>query len=94
MGECDQAKFERLAALPCLTVERGVNKRYRKLIDCALQGGDIQLARETFAIMSEKGKLNPLTQYLMYKVSLKDGDEEFGAKDIALVVIRLLNILM
>ncbi len=45
---------------------------------CALASQDPGSAREIFSQMSSDAKTAPLTQYLMFKVALRSGDQEAG----------------
>lgn len=45
---------------------------------CALAGQDPGSAREAFSQMSSDAKAAPLTQYLLFKVALRSGDQEAG----------------
>jgi hypothetical protein len=54
------------------------NKNFRKMILCALNRHDLAAAREMFHRMPASSKTAPLTQYLMFKVSLRSGDREQG----------------
>lgn len=51
---------------------------YRKIIQSALTRHDHAAAREAYYKMSESGKDEPVTRYLMYKSGLRGGDTELG----------------
>ncbi|ORY11635.1 meiosis protein SPO22/ZIP4 like-domain-containing protein [Clohesyomyces aquaticus] len=48
----------------------------RKIILCALARHKYAAARNAFSKMSESGRDEPITQYLMYKVALQKGDSD------------------
>ena len=50
----------------------------RKIIQCALSRQDYAAAREAYNKMSDTGKDEPVTRYLMYKAGLRSGDMELG----------------
>jgi len=50
----------------------------RKMILCALARHDYAAAREVFSKMSDIGRDDPITRYLMYKVGLHNGEADFG----------------
>jgi hypothetical protein len=50
----------------------------RKLVQCALSRQDYIAARDAYSKIPEIGQDEPVTRYLMYKVSLRDGDASFG----------------
>lgn len=50
----------------------------RKSIMCALARGDYEAARLVFSMMSEIGREDRVTRYLMYKVALRSGQPELG----------------
>jgi hypothetical protein len=69
----------RIARWSSITVRRtGVLTENRKIIQCALSRQDDAAAREAFNKMSDSGKDDPVTRYLMYKVGLRCGDMELG----------------
>ena len=45
---------------------------------CALESGNVQIARQAFSQMSESSKMDPLTRYLMYRVALQADDIPLG----------------
>lgn len=45
---------------------------------CTLSRKDYGAAREAFTRMSDAGKEEPITRYLMYKVALQNSDSDFG----------------
>jgi hypothetical protein len=59
--------------LPCLVL-----MSCRKMILCALARHDHAAARKAFSKMSETGRNDRITRYLMYKVGLHEGDADFG----------------
>jgi hypothetical protein len=65
--------------------------RFRKLIQCALSRQDYAAAREAFNKMSDAGKDEPATRYLLYKVGVQSGDMDLGAYRDALVRLRTDN---
>ncbi|XP_014560370.1 hypothetical protein COCVIDRAFT_89663 [Bipolaris victoriae FI3] len=52
----------------------------RKIIQCALTRRDYEAARSAYARMTETGRDEPVTRYLMYKVALQSGDADFAAE--------------
>jgi len=48
------------------------------MILCALARHDYAAAREVFSKMSDIGRDDPITRYLMYKVGLHNGEADFG----------------
>lgn len=50
----------------------------RKMILCALARHDYAAARQVYSQMSDLGKNDRVTKYLMYKVALYDNDTELG----------------
>jgi hypothetical protein len=52
--------------------------RCRKIILCALARHDYAAAREVFTKMSDTGRDDRITRYLMYKVGLHNGEADFG----------------
>lgn len=52
--------------------------QHRKIIQCAYSRQSYVAAREVHSQMSESGRDEPVTRYLMYKVGLRSGDEDFG----------------
>ncbi|EUC48226.1 hypothetical protein COCMIDRAFT_87783 [Bipolaris oryzae ATCC 44560] len=52
----------------------------RKIIQCALARRDYEVARSAYARMTETGRDEPVTRYLMYKVSLQSGDTDYATE--------------
>ncbi|KAF1940662.1 SPO22-domain-containing protein [Clathrospora elynae] len=52
----------------------------RKIIQCALSRQDYAAAREVHAKMSDIGRDESVTRYLMYKAGLRSGDTEFASE--------------
>ena len=52
---------------------------YRKLILCALGTSNPAKAREIHGQMSESNRVDPSTQYLLYKLALKCKDQQLGS---------------
>ena len=50
----------------------------RKIIQFALSRQDYGAARNAHSQMTQSGKDEPVTRYLMYKVALRSGDTDFG----------------
>jgi hypothetical protein len=50
----------------------------RKRIQCALARQDYAAAREAYNKMSDTGRDEPVTRYLMYKAGLHSGDMDLG----------------
>ncbi|KAF2689190.1 SPO22-domain-containing protein [Lentithecium fluviatile CBS 122367] len=61
------------------------SKIARKMILCALARHDPAAAREFFSKMSDTGRDDRITRYLMYKVGLHSGDLDFVAECLDLV---------
>ncbi|KAF2190807.1 SPO22-domain-containing protein [Zopfia rhizophila CBS 207.26] len=57
----------------------------RKVILCALARQDYAAAREVFLKMSDTGRDEPISRYLMYKVALNSGDSELAVQCLDLV---------
>lgn len=74
----------RLALHPLFAANAGslnIAKIQRKILLCALQRQDIAIAREIYLNMSEGGKAELTTKYLLYKVALRSDDEDLGVLD-------------
>lgn len=56
--------------------------RNRRIIQCALSRQDHAAAREAFGKMSDSGRDEPVTRYLMYKSSLQTEDTDLGERPI------------
>ncbi|CAD6499560.1 BgTH12-03671 [Blumeria graminis f. sp. triticale] len=52
----------------------------RKLLLCALAKNEINTAKEIFASMSEVGKNEPMSRFLMYKIANRCGDSEMAVE--------------
>lgn len=61
------------------------SKISRKLIMCVLSMQKVDMAREVYYQMSEGGKSNPLTRFLMYKVALQSRDTDFAAESLNII---------
>ncbi|KAF2804066.1 SPO22-domain-containing protein [Mytilinidion resinicola] len=57
----------------------------RKMILCALARKDWEAARDAFTRMSDFGKAEPMTRYIMYKASLRSGDAELATQCLDIV---------
>lgn len=57
----------------------------RKLLLCALSRQDTNSARDTYGSMSDVARNEPLTRFLMYKISLRCGDMEFAAECLQMI---------
>jgi hypothetical protein len=75
-GVQNQAKVSRYYRLFVLLIK--IFTKCRKIIQCALTRQDYEAARSAYARMTETGRDEPVTRYLMYKVSLQSGDADFG----------------
>lgn len=53
---------------------------FRKIIQCALSRQDYAAAREAYNKMTDTGRDEPVTRYLMYKAGLQSGDMDLGEK--------------
>jgi hypothetical protein len=54
-------------------------------MQCAFSRQDYSTAREIFSNMSEFGKAEPVTRYLLYKVALHSADPDLGQSHLAVV---------
>lgn len=54
--------------------------RNRKLLLVALSRNDFESAKSTFFSMSEETQKDPMTQYLMYRATIRSGDHEQAAQ--------------
>lgn len=52
----------------------------RKLLLCALARKDVGSAREIFNSMSDSARNEPMSRFLMYKISIRCGDTELAAE--------------
>ncbi|RMZ74395.1 transcription factor [Pyrenophora seminiperda CCB06] len=70
----------RLCLHPLLDKAGAQNKAKiaRKIIQCAFSRQLYDAARDMYAQMSDSGRDEPVTRYLMYKVGLRSRDEDFG----------------
>lgn len=77
----------RLALNPVFSNSGPLNgmKIQRKLLLCALAQNDVYAARSTFCTMSHDAQNDPMTQYLMYKTSVRSGDRESAAEHLEAV---------
>ncbi|POS79951.1 hypothetical protein DHEL01_v201659 [Diaporthe helianthi] len=72
----------RLALNPVFSNSGPVNrlKIQRKLLLCALAQNDVDTARSIFCNMSRDAREDPMTQYLMYKTTVRSGDRDSAAE--------------
>ncbi|KAF2114687.1 meiosis protein SPO22/ZIP4 like-domain-containing protein [Lophiotrema nucula] len=70
---CLHALFERAGEL-------NKGKIARKVILCAISRQDYAAARDVFSKMSDVGKNEPITRFLMYKMALHSNDFDFAAE--------------
>lgn len=56
-----------------------VDQRRKRLL-CALARNDFDLAKATFFGMSPETQQDPMTQYLMYRVTIRSGDAELASE--------------
>jgi hypothetical protein len=75
-GDVNKSKIARYASRPCLL--GSMLTPCRKMILSTLARHDYSTAREVFSNMSDTGRDDRITRYLMYKVGLHDGDADFG----------------
>lgn len=54
--------------------------RNRKLLLCALARNNYDLAKSTFFGMAPETQQDPMAQYLMYKVTIRSGDNELASE--------------
>lgn len=52
----------------------------RKLLLCALARNDYDVAKATFFGMAPETQQDPMTQYLMYRVTIRSGDLELASE--------------
>lgn len=52
----------------------------RKLLLCALARKDVSSAREIFNSMSDSARNEPMSRFLMYKISIRSGDIELASE--------------
>lgn len=73
--------WSRLTMHPLLSNTGDLNcaKIARRMMSCALARGDTATAKTTFNQMSETARNEPLTRYLVYKIALRDQDQELAA---------------
>ncbi|KAI3394550.1 hypothetical protein diail_2541 [Diaporthe ilicicola] len=82
-GQYDLAeKWCQLALSPSLANSGPMNnaKIQRKLILCALARNDVDIAKSTFFSMPRDAQEDPMTQYLMYKTTVRSGDRPLAAE--------------
>lgn len=74
-------KWCRLALSPVLSNSGPLNhaKIQRKLLLCAMARNDIEATKSTFYTMSRDAQEDSMTQYLMYKATVRSGDRESAA---------------
>lgn len=58
------------------------------MMQCALSRQNYAAAREAYNKMSDTGKDEPVTQYLMYKVGLHSADDELSTKGFCAAAIE------
>lgn len=78
-GQYDLAEnWCRLALSPVFSNSGPLNnaKIQRKLLLCAMARNDLDSAKSTFYTMSPDAQEDPMTQYLMYKATVRSGDRE------------------
>lgn len=78
-GHYDMAeKWCQLALSPVFSNSGPSNtaKIQRKLLLCAIARNDVDSAKSTLYSMSRDAQEDPMTQYLMYKVTVRSGDRE------------------
>ncbi|KAG8164456.1 hypothetical protein KVR01_006374 [Diaporthe batatas] len=77
----------RLALNPVFTNSGPLNsmKIQRKLLLCALAQNDVDAARSVFCTMTLDAQKEPMTQYLMYKTTVRSGDRESAAEHLEAV---------
>lgn len=81
-GQYDMAeKWCRLALSPVFSNSGPLNnaKIQRKLLLCAMARNDVDSAKSTFYTMPRDAQEDPMTQYLMYKATVRSGDRESAA---------------
>lgn len=74
-------KWCRLALSPVFSNSGPLNsaKIQRKLLLCAMARNDLESAKSTFYTMSPDAQEDPMTQYLMYKATVRSGDRDSAA---------------
>ncbi|KAK2606983.1 hypothetical protein N8I77_005697 [Diaporthe amygdali] len=81
-GQYDMAeRWCHLALSPAFANSGPLNhaKVQRKLLLCAMARNDIDSAKSTFFSMSQDAQEDPMTQYVMYKTTVRSGDRESAA---------------
>lgn len=53
---------------------------YRKLLLCALNRNDLDTAKSTFFSMTAETQKDPMTQYLMYRTTIRSGDSDIASE--------------
>lgn len=87
-GQYDMAeKWCRLALSSVLSNSGPLNhaKIQRKLLLCAMARNDVEATKSTFYTMSRDAQEDSMTQYLMYKATVRSGDRESAAKHLEAV---------
>jgi hypothetical protein len=75
-GSQNQAKVARYAVIYSTSSLRLTYSR--KIVQCALSRQDYAAARAAYNLMSDSGKDENTTRYLMYKLGLQSGDMDLG----------------
>lgn len=75
-GSQNKAKISRYGSF--FIFPKQTLKPCRKIIQYALSRQDFETARSTHSRMTESGRDEPVTRYLMYKVALQSGNADFG----------------
>lgn len=87
-GQYEMAdKWCRLALSPVFSNSGPLNnaKIQRKLLLCAIALNDVDSAKSTFYTMPRDAQDDLMTQYLMYKATVRSGDRESAAKHLEAV---------
>ncbi|KAI5200557.1 hypothetical protein E4T39_05665 [Aureobasidium subglaciale] len=83
-NEDEATRWCRLASHDIFESSGEINKAKlsRKMMTVALAKGDAASARKAYYQMSDSGKQAVMTQYLMYKIALREGNAELAAKSL------------
>lgn len=87
-GQCDMAeRWCQLALSPVFSNSGPLNsaKIQRKLLLCAVARNDVNSAKSTFHTMPRDAQDDPMTQYVMYKATVRSGDRELAAEHLEAV---------
>ena len=87
-GQYEMAeRWCQLALSPAFSNSGPLNsaKIQRKLLLCAMARNDVNSAKSTFHTMHRDAQDDPITQYVMYKITVRSGDRESAAEHLEAV---------